>query len=202
MSIELSSHTDSRGSSRYNRRLSQKRAEKAVAYLSRQGISSSRLRAVGYGEAELRNNCDDSTTCSEYDHQYNRRTEVRVTRMSREINVTFIEDTSAPETIDAAPEDVISGGRRSSSSSSSSVSSPANVAGDGGDVKIITGLFSQRANAEKRLREVQNLGFDNATIEPSNGNNMVIAGRYNSRSEAETAASFLKSNGVKTYIKR
>lgn len=204
MQIELSSHTDSRGSSRYNRNLSQTRAENAVAYLSRQGISASRLRAVGYGESELRNECNDGVNCSEFDHQYNRRTEVRVTRMSREINVTFVNDSSAPETIDAAPEQVINSTRPSSStiSSSSSNSSGDFVGSSSGSVQVIVGVFSEEKNAQKRLNQVKSLGFDLAAIEAKAGKNVVIAGRYASSSEAESAASFLKANSVKTYVKR
>ena len=49
-----------------------------MAYLVEQGIDPSRLRAVGYGESQLLNQCADGVQCSELDHQYNRRTEVKV----------------------------------------------------------------------------------------------------------------------------
>lgn len=48
--MELSSHTDSRGSDDYNRRLAQKRAESAVNYLISKGIEKERLVPKGYGE--------------------------------------------------------------------------------------------------------------------------------------------------------
>ena len=48
--IEISAHTDNRGSSDYNSALSQKRAESVVSYLVQQGIDSGRLTAKGYGE--------------------------------------------------------------------------------------------------------------------------------------------------------
>ncbi len=50
ITIELSAHTDSRGSDAYNKRLSQQRAEACVAYLIERGIDAERLRPVGYGE--------------------------------------------------------------------------------------------------------------------------------------------------------
>ena len=79
--IELSSHTDSRGSDLYNEKLSQNRATSAVSYLIKNGISSKRLKARGYGEKRLRNHCSNGVKCSEPMHQLNRRTEVRVTNV-------------------------------------------------------------------------------------------------------------------------
>lgn len=78
MRIELSSHTDARGSDPYNLRLSQKRADAAVAYLISQGIEASRLVARGYGETKLLNDCGNGVTCTEAEHQRNRRTEFTI----------------------------------------------------------------------------------------------------------------------------
>ncbi len=50
VTIELSSHTDYKGSDNYNKRLSQRRADAVVAYLIEHGIASDRLSPVGYGE--------------------------------------------------------------------------------------------------------------------------------------------------------
>ena len=50
VTIELSSHTDNRGSDVYNERLSQRRAETVVNYLIEHGIAEDRLSPVGYGE--------------------------------------------------------------------------------------------------------------------------------------------------------
>jgi outer membrane protein OmpA-like peptidoglycan-associated protein len=77
--IELGSHTDSRGSATSNQSLSQKRAQSAVDYIVKKGgIASSRISAKGYGESALKNQCADGVTCSETEHQQNRRTEIRV----------------------------------------------------------------------------------------------------------------------------
>lgn len=51
ITIELSAHTDFRGSDEYNKTLSQKRAESCVKYLIAHGIASERLTPVGYGES-------------------------------------------------------------------------------------------------------------------------------------------------------
>ncbi|MDT8410891.1 MAG: OmpA family protein [Vicingaceae bacterium] len=50
--IEVGSHTDSRGSSEYNLKLSEKRAESIVRKLISLGIDSSRLTFKGYGEEQ------------------------------------------------------------------------------------------------------------------------------------------------------
>ncbi len=50
ITIELSAHTDCRGSATYNQRLSQRRAESVVNYLIEHGIAPDRLTPVGYGE--------------------------------------------------------------------------------------------------------------------------------------------------------
>jgi len=52
VTIELSAHTDSRGSRNYNERLSQQRAESVVSYLIAHGIASDRLTPKGYGESQ------------------------------------------------------------------------------------------------------------------------------------------------------
>lgn len=80
MHIELGSHTDSRGNDAYNLKLSQARAESAVAYLIGKGIDKDRLSAKGYGETMLVNRCSNGVKCSEADHQANRRTEFKVKR--------------------------------------------------------------------------------------------------------------------------
>ena len=50
VTIELSAHTDYRGSAEYNKRLSQRRAESVIRYLIEHGIAADRLTPVGYGK--------------------------------------------------------------------------------------------------------------------------------------------------------
>lgn len=76
--VEMSSHTDSRGSNAYNQELSQKRAQATVDYLVAQGIVRNRLIARGAGETELLNKCADGISCPEAEHRVNRRTEFKV----------------------------------------------------------------------------------------------------------------------------
>jgi outer membrane protein OmpA-like peptidoglycan-associated protein len=89
MEIELGAHTDCRGTSEFNLDLSQKRADAARVYLVNKGIALTRIRAVGYGETVLRNHCKDGVTCTEIEHQYNRRTEVRVVKVDTTVQVQY-----------------------------------------------------------------------------------------------------------------
>lgn len=74
--IKIESHTDSRGSHTYNKHLSEQRASASKDYLISQGVSEFQiLSAIGYGEAQLQNNCFDGTPCTEQAHQLNRRSE-------------------------------------------------------------------------------------------------------------------------------
>ncbi|MDE6647118.1 MAG: OmpA family protein [Prevotella sp.] len=50
VTIELSAHTDYKGSAAYNKRLSQRRAESVAKYLTEHGIERERLTPVGYGK--------------------------------------------------------------------------------------------------------------------------------------------------------
>jgi outer membrane protein OmpA-like peptidoglycan-associated protein len=75
-SIEISSHTDARGSDEYNLKLSQERAQSVVNYLVSKGIAKGRLKAIGYGETKLVNACGNGITCTDEQHQANRRTEL------------------------------------------------------------------------------------------------------------------------------
>ena len=73
--IELGSHTDCRGSSSYNLRLSKKRAKSAASYISSRISNPSRISSKGYGESKLINDCNCRSKCSKEAHQENRRTE-------------------------------------------------------------------------------------------------------------------------------
>jgi outer membrane protein OmpA-like peptidoglycan-associated protein len=78
MEIELTAHTDSRGSDRYNDNLSQRRVINAEAYLIKKGILKSRIQHASKGENKLTNECGDDVPCNDKLHQMNRRTEVRI----------------------------------------------------------------------------------------------------------------------------
>jgi OOP family OmpA-OmpF porin len=77
--VELSSHTDNKGTDSYNMKLSQKRAESVVAYLTAKGIDKNRLIAKGYGETKpIAPNENKDGTDSPEGRQFNRRTEFKI----------------------------------------------------------------------------------------------------------------------------
>jgi outer membrane protein OmpA-like peptidoglycan-associated protein len=52
ISIEISAHTDSKGSDDYNLKLSDNRAASCRAYLVSKGIAADRVTSKGYGESK------------------------------------------------------------------------------------------------------------------------------------------------------
>jgi outer membrane protein OmpA-like peptidoglycan-associated protein/tetratricopeptide (TPR) repeat protein len=75
LSIEIRSHTDSRGPAIYNQWLSDMRAKTAKEYIQKNVVKPDRITAKGYGETELLKPCGDGVPCQEADHLQNRRTE-------------------------------------------------------------------------------------------------------------------------------
>jgi peptidoglycan-associated lipoprotein len=72
--VQISAHTDEKGSDDYNMKLSQRRAENVVNYLISKGADKNRMVAKGYGETQpLKKNAQ-----TEEDHQLNRRTTLKV----------------------------------------------------------------------------------------------------------------------------
>jgi len=100
ITIELSSHTDIRGKYDYNMKLSQRRADSAIAYIVSKGIDAKRMTAKGYGwtkpyvisKDEASKLAKEGTELTpkfikkqkkkqdqEILHQFNRRTEFKIT---------------------------------------------------------------------------------------------------------------------------
>lgn len=52
LEVEINSHTDCRGSDKYNQKLSARRAKSCVDYLLAKGVDPKRLSSKGYGESE------------------------------------------------------------------------------------------------------------------------------------------------------
>ena len=76
MVIAVGSHTDSRATDAYNLRLSEARAQSTVQYIISKGINAKRISGKGYGESQPKVSCGD--TCSEAEHQLNRRSEFTI----------------------------------------------------------------------------------------------------------------------------
>lgn len=81
MKIDIRSHTDSRATIKYNELLSERRAKSTMKWLIDNGISTDRLTSKGYGESQLINKCSDGVSCTEEEHQLNRRSEFIITEL-------------------------------------------------------------------------------------------------------------------------
>ncbi|MFI1744093.1 OmpA family protein [Thalassobellus sediminis] len=82
MVIEIKSYTDSRGTAKYNKKLSIERAVATYKYLINKGVSPDRITGYnGYGEQNLVNGCNGTIKCTEKQHQLNRRTQFIVIKM-------------------------------------------------------------------------------------------------------------------------
>jgi outer membrane protein OmpA-like peptidoglycan-associated protein len=79
MEVELGSHTDCRASAAFNEKLSDNRAKASAEYIKKSITNPERISGKGYGESKLKNGCacegTVKSTCTEEEHQQNRRTE-------------------------------------------------------------------------------------------------------------------------------
>ncbi len=78
ISIEIGSYTDSKGNDDFNLSLSKRRAMFAADYFISHGLSSSRVKGIGFGETKIKNKCGNDVTCTDEEHAKNRRTEFRI----------------------------------------------------------------------------------------------------------------------------
>lgn len=76
--ILAKSHTDNRGTDRYNQRLSERRAKSTEQYIISKGIDASRISAKGMGELEPKVDCGKD--CTEEQHAQNRRSEFLIVK--------------------------------------------------------------------------------------------------------------------------
>lgn len=86
LKIQISSHTDPRGSRAYNELLSKRRAEATLAYLASGGIDPNRMALSFYGESQLTNQCADGVPCNEIQQQMNRRSDIRIINEDLHLN--------------------------------------------------------------------------------------------------------------------
>jgi uncharacterized protein YlaI len=188
--IELSSHTDSRGTSVYNQTLSQNRAKSAATYLVEHGISANRIKAVGYGESRLRNKCADGVTCTEAEHKINRRTEVRITKGASNANIVVKDDYPTVNESDFNTAPITNVDNTNSGNSGQN-----------------TDTFIEPTKTTKQTKPVKETsspfvitdGTSGATANPTpqmRGEYWVVAGSFESGSNAEKQLSDLKRKNV------
>jgi outer membrane protein OmpA-like peptidoglycan-associated protein/tetratricopeptide (TPR) repeat protein len=77
--LSIFTHTDSKGSTQSNLKISQDQAKTIFDYFVGVGISADRIRSEGMGELFTLNGCNDGVTCSEEEHKKNRRVDFIIT---------------------------------------------------------------------------------------------------------------------------
>ena len=77
INLEIISHTDAIGDDNSNLKLSESRSLAVINYLILKGIDKKRLKGIGEGESHIRNRCTNNISCSDKEHEYNRRTEFK-----------------------------------------------------------------------------------------------------------------------------
>ncbi|MFK7806848.1 MAG: OmpA family protein [Saprospiraceae bacterium] len=97
-SVELSAHTDAKGSNEYNQQLSMNRAKAAQTYLINKGLSASRIKISTFGESDpiAKNEVNGQDTPA--GRQYNRRVELRVFDNTGTVNEA-VEDIDVPDSL-------------------------------------------------------------------------------------------------------
>ncbi|MFN2262260.1 MAG: OmpA family protein, partial [Psychroflexus sp.] len=78
MTIEIGTHTDIRGDVKYNQKLSLKRSNSVLDYFESQGVNRNRIIAKGYGESQPIIKCETEESCTEEQHEINRRCEFEI----------------------------------------------------------------------------------------------------------------------------
>lgn len=198
ITIELASHTDSRGGAVYNQNLSQSRANGVVEYLVQKGISRNRLTPVGYGESEPRNRCGDGVPCTEQEHGRNRRTEVKIMTGIQGGSMIYVDGqvnngNPVPQRPDGAnPPAPVSVDNRVTVSDSES-----------GSYYVIAGSFLMENRAQNRLNELVSLGFPNTEIVrfPSSTFYSVSVGNFGNRTEADNVKRKVERTKIEAFVR-
>jgi len=192
--IELGSHTDSRGSDKYNLDLSQRRAESAVQYIIDNGISQNRISAKGYGETKPVNKCTNGVRCSEKEHQMNRRTEFKVTGFVEGVGDVDMQSLQGTDIhIDAKPGETIEPNSSNTTSQQAQTGNNSFSAESTGlvyRVQFLTSTNKLEANDPKfKGLENVNFYFDGGMYKYTYGEAKTLA-------EARTLVTQLKNRGI------
>lgn len=77
LNVQMTFHSDARGTEAFNLGLSERRSEEVKAYLVKGGVNPRRIVSKFVGEGQLLNDCGDLSDCDELLHQINRTVEFK-----------------------------------------------------------------------------------------------------------------------------
>jgi len=194
--VELASHTDCRGNSKYNQDLSQRRANGVVDYLVSVGIDRSRLRPKGYGESEPRNRCRDGVSCTEQEHARNRRTEVRILSGVQGASMVYVDGQVVGQAVSGQNPGVIN-----TPPPGAGNTSVTNAERDA--YHVVAGSFSIEDRAKVQLSTIHNAGYPNAKIVrfPNSIYYSISVGIFKSRRDADALKRRLEGSGIDAFVR-
>ncbi len=211
--VELSSHTDSRGTHSYNQDLSQRRADGVVSYLVNKGVAKARLIPQGFGENRLRNGCTDGANCTEAEHAKNRRTEIKLIT-GKKVSPTLYMDVEPSMTTDPDPQVVGSVPDKKKSTPAPTPgkntapvkpSAATDLVGGSQAFFVISGSFLQEDYARKRVQQLRDLGYANAAIVqfPESPFFAVAIDQFDTREEAKELEDRVeRTHKLEAFIRR
>jgi outer membrane protein OmpA-like peptidoglycan-associated protein len=200
ITIEIASHTDCRGSSKYNEELSQRRANGVVEYLVQNGIHRDRLRPIGYGESQPRNHCHDGVPCTEAEHARNRRTEIRILTGIEGAAMVYVDGkpTALTDATPVLPDKAVP--KRNVNTA------PSSAGGSGIEADryyVVAGSFQEPARAQVQMENVRAAGYNDVQIVqfPSSPFHSVCVGKFVSRKEAEALKRKLEGDSIAAFVR-
>ncbi len=201
ITVEVASHTDCRGSSKYNEELSQRRANGVVEYLVQNGISRDRLRPVGYGESQPRNHCQDGVPCTEAEHVRNRRTEIRILTGIEGAAMVYIDGKPTPSTEVAQATPALPD--KSTPKRNVNTAPPSTDAIAPDRYYVIAGSFQEEARAQTQLQNILSAGYTNAKVIqfPASPYHSVCVDNFASRREAEALKRRLERDRIESFVR-
>ncbi len=218
MKLELASHTDSRGGGAYNLDLSKRRSASVLKYLTSKGIEANRLVSRGYGESQLRNRCTSGVACTEREHQYNRRTEVKILEMGdpglASASTAPIADISRPEADrfddpSSGEPDAGKGGQDGVSDEPTVVpvatTKEAKKAGyKSKSFTVVAGTFANQDFANRRHELLKKMGYLNSAIvqQPRSGLYAIYVNTFDAKSDAFGLVKKLADQQLSAYVLR
>jgi cell division protein FtsN len=204
VTIELASHTDSRGTNAYNQELSQRRANGVVEFLEKQGVSRSRMKPVGYGETRLRNNCKDGVSCTEEEHARNRRTEVVIKSSDVSGTTIYVTDQNKDKAnVNQAPPAATTPTETKKEAAPATTAPVVTPPAGTQEFYVVVGSFLAETGAQTKLAAVQAQGYKSAEIVrfPESPYYSVIVGRYADKKEADGMKKKLAGDKFEAFIK-
>jgi len=210
ITVELASHTDCRGTAKYNEDLSQRRANGVIEYLAQKGISRDRMKPVGYGESEPRNHCNDGVPCTEVEYARNRRTEVRILTGIQGASVVYVDGKTSYETPTEGGGKAPAGAGitppNTSPKKNVNTPPPSTVTVSSGDLDqyyVVAGSFQEESRANNHLQTMQAAGYASAQIVrfPNSPYHSVCVDKFASRREAETLKRQLDKDKIEAFVR-